>query len=151
MASPPNPPSASNMPHNPADHVDLYVPGYPRLAYFFSASPRYFHLRRFSALSARLLLYRQHELMVLERKLLEVENKNYGERDRRRLYNKDFRYVMSDGETGEAKELLDLYKETSCALKEYGEPSREVFVLPVTYILSREGPYTGRYLRFKRL
>src|SRR4051812_24529002 len=85
------PPSVETTSGNPRDHSHEYVKGYPRLAYFFSECPRYFHLRSFSALSVRALLYRQSELVDLEKQLTALENADSRDPDSyRRVYNEDF-------------------------------------------------------------
>jgi hypothetical protein len=121
MATPLHPPSAAHMPPNPGDHADLHVQGYPLLAYLFSLYPRYFHLRRFSGLSVRLLLYRQNELVALEQKLLQLENLNNSSQvGNQHFYNKDFEYVGAERHR-DAKELCDLLDRMRPLLKEYGE------------------------------
>jgi hypothetical protein len=124
MAVPFNPPSALNMPHDPAEHHELHMQGYPRLAYFFSQAPDYIHLRRFSGLSARLLLYRQHELVVLEKKLIHFEIENE-KKQNTRIFNKDFQFVTCPGQGASAQEhgraLFELLEEIRYTLKAYGE------------------------------
>ena len=121
------PPSAPASPDNAANHADFHAQGYPKLAYFFSRCPRYLHLRRFSALSARVLLYRQHELVVLEKKLLELEKKTESSslKGNRRFYHEEYLRANSEEER-EAyekayEEQRNLYKTLKDELKEYGK------------------------------
>ncbi|KAF2187639.1 hypothetical protein K469DRAFT_103295 [Zopfia rhizophila CBS 207.26] len=70
----PRPTHQQSQPHSdPNDALAAFAQAYPRLADFFAECPRYLHLRRFSALSVRVLLYRQHELAGLEKELSGLE------------------------------------------------------------------------------
>lgn len=127
MATPPNPPSESNIPDNPPDHDEFHVPGYARLAYFFAQCPQYNHLRRFSDLSARVLLYRQHKLVILEKKLSGLDHYYYskGKKDQR-SYHRDLGLVIEG--TGEqladSQKFRELLENIELELKEYGKISR---------------------------
>jgi hypothetical protein len=111
----PQPTSSHVPPSCLGNHEHLHVRGYPKLAFFFSRCPRYLHLRRFSALAVRSLLYRQHELSMLEETLLRLEA-----RDEKRLFSSDFGHLKSaqDGQEDEQRRLYEVLKKE---LKEYGE------------------------------
>ncbi|KAF2662856.1 hypothetical protein K491DRAFT_4891 [Lophiostoma macrostomum CBS 122681] len=114
-----HPPSASNMPDDPADQPNLHVQGYPKLAYFFSHCSHYLYLRRFSGLAVRALLYRQHKLVVLEKKLYALEIGNQSSTDwRRNRLQEDYGYLTDEG-FQEAKDVRNLYEEMERELKEY--------------------------------
>ena len=128
MANPVNPPlqeqqqpSAPNFPDNFADNSDFYVQGYPKLAYFFSQCPRYLHLRRFSALSVRVQLYRQHELVLLEKSLMELE----GNDDK--FYGTDYAHMKTRPLKGQKSpsEQRNIYEIIKIELKEYGMENRD--------------------------
>jgi hypothetical protein len=115
-------PSAQNQPpDNPGDDLHLHVNGYPRLAFFFAQSTRYLHLRRFSALAVRLLLYRQHELAVLEESLLDMEKRDATSTDpNRQLFLGDFALLKAAPDTKDGTEQKELYEKLKSELKEYG-------------------------------
>ncbi|ORY19463.1 hypothetical protein BCR34DRAFT_582182 [Clohesyomyces aquaticus] len=122
--SPPQPPStASNLPMNFANrYADLHVKGYPKLAYLFSQSPHVLHLRRFASLSVRLLLYRQHELVMLESRLLELENSDAtsseGERASYRYDYQPLKNATVD-DPGTLQEQREVYEKLKKELKDY--------------------------------
>lgn len=107
---------ARNAPDNSPNNPDFYVKGYPKLSYFFAQCPRYLHLRRFSALSVRVQLYRQHELALLERSLMELEGKEDG------AYCTDYAHLKADSSQGHGShsEQRNLYEIIKSELKEYG-------------------------------
>jgi hypothetical protein len=107
---------------NPGSDSRVHVQGYPQLSFFFSQCPRYLHLRRFSALAVRLLLYRQHALTLLEKDLLELENKDalHSDPDHRALCH-DFGKLESVTPE-ESLDQKELYKRLKTELKEYGMP-----------------------------
>lgn len=122
-----NPGSSPNdVQRNLGNIEDNHVEGYPRLAYFFAECPRYLHLRRFSALAVRMLLYRQHELTVIEAKLLRMEQedahrtehlKDRPSRDYTILKKTE---ISKEPVKGETKEQKGLYEQLKIELKEYG-------------------------------
>jgi hypothetical protein len=118
MASPLYPPSAFHTPENPPNYATRHVQGYPLLAYFFSMSPQYFHLRRFSALAVRILLYHQHELIVLEKKLLDLDEQNQS-----KGYHLDHGLVTQNSKEDKDKpnRLHMLLEEIEDKMKKYGE------------------------------
>ncbi|KAF2785824.1 hypothetical protein K505DRAFT_380661 [Melanomma pulvis-pyrius CBS 109.77] len=100
-----------------ADDPGSYVQGYPKLAYFFSQCPRYLHLRSFSALSVRVQLYRQHDLILLEQRLLELER---GTSSGGRSHDcKDYASLKYGSDTNERCEHQKLYETIKIELKEY--------------------------------
>lgn len=112
------------MPDNPADYNELHVPGYARLAYFFAQYPQYTHLRRFSNLSARILLHHQHKLIVLEEKLLKLDHHHYSNRvEDSASYHSDLALltVGTDEQLEESNELRQTLENVKCELKEYGK------------------------------
>jgi len=115
------PPSGLNFPDNFADDPDFYAQGYPKLSYFFSQCPRYLHLRRFSALSIRVQLYQQHELVMLEKRLMELEEKE------KHIYCRDYEYIKTASNKGHVgdSEQRNLYDTIKTELKEYGMDNRE--------------------------
>ncbi|CAN9104855.1 unnamed protein product [Alternaria alternata] len=115
------PASAPRAVANPGNHPTLHNEGYPRLAFFLSQHTRYLHLRRFSALAIRLLLYRQHRLMGLEKDLLHLE-------DRDAQFDPDFlkNFARIDAEYNtpvivREKTQGRLYEKLQNELKEYEE------------------------------
>lgn len=126
--SPTPPPSVGDPPNittNPYDDEGSYALGYPRLALCFSQAPHYLHLRRFSALSIRLLLRRQSELILLERRILDLEIicGDYPKDQRQHRLNKDFRELGSDLKTPteEGTVLVQLYEELERKIRDYGK------------------------------
>ena len=112
--------SAHHVPKNLGNDEQLHVGGYPKLAYFFSHCTRYLHLRRFTAIAVRLLLYRQHQLVVLEKNLLELEANDAKSVDLdRRLFCTDFGRLKSP-QTPNEYEQRALYEELQREMKEYG-------------------------------
>lgn len=108
-------------PNNSANDPNSYVQGYPKLAYFFSQCPRYLHLRSFSALSTRVQLYRQHELVLLEKRLLQLERETFSAR--RSPDCNDYahlKYGSIETDVGPS-EQRDIYEMIKIELKEYGE------------------------------
>jgi hypothetical protein len=99
------------------DNPDYYAQGYPKLSYFFSQCPRYLHLRRFSALSVRVQLYRQHELVLLEKKLLELEEAED------KLWCTDYAHIKTGHGSHSVQQKL--YATIKTELKEYGMEIRE--------------------------
>ena len=78
------------------DDAGLHVDGYPKLSFFFSQCPEFLHLRRFSALAVRALLYRQHQLAILEKELLAAEKRDAGSSDEnRKLFSHDFQRLKT--------------------------------------------------------
>jgi len=63
------------------DEIDHAVHGYPRLATFMGHEPGAAIYRRFASLNARVLLYRQAELVCLEHELDELEKSFADQRD----------------------------------------------------------------------
>jgi hypothetical protein len=123
--TPQQPLPVHSFPDDFADNPDFYVQGYPKLSYFFSQCPRYFHLRRFSALSIRVQLYRQHELVLLERSLMELEGKED------KLYCTDYEHMKTGSKKEHVKdsEQRNLYEIIKTELKEYGMKNRETTYL----------------------
>lgn len=119
-------------PSNLGDDARSYTEGYPTLAHFFSQCSRYLHLRRFSALAVRLLLYRQHHLITLEKELLKSEardansvdlDRNNFCRDFARLQNARFQDARPDSTppTQDVLEQWELYETLKKEMKEYEE------------------------------
>jgi hypothetical protein len=114
-------PAVPKFSDNPADNPDFYVQGYPKLSYFFSQCPRYLHLRRFSALSVRIQLYRQHQLVLLEKRLMELEAEEGN------FYCTDYAYIKTrplEGHRTDSKQR-NLYEMIKMELKEYGMKNRK--------------------------
>lgn len=104
----------------PADYRQRHTPGYPALSYFLGMAPQSTHLRRFSAISMRNLLYLQHELQALEIRLLEAEcrDSRSGQGDES-SYAKDFSYLKLSAETSGPHKQYDIFIETKEKIKEY--------------------------------
>ncbi|OAL55945.1 hypothetical protein IQ07DRAFT_595584 [Pyrenochaeta sp. DS3sAY3a] len=113
----PDPTDDSNL----SDRFELHTQGYPRLAFFFSQNSRYLHLRRFSALAVRNLLYRQHELIELEKNILQLEARDSNSSSpRRQRFCGDF--ALLKGASYDPKiglEQQQLYTTLKSELKEY--------------------------------
>ena len=99
--------------------VDLLVEdhpmGYPRFAAFIGSHPSFHVFRRFSTLRARLLLYKQDQLCVLEKNLADIdaaETKPLFLRNMRRDCNETRKRLFGE---------LDI------ALKQYGRISAATF------------------------
>ncbi|KAF1840533.1 uncharacterized protein K460DRAFT_421472 [Cucurbitaria berberidis CBS 394.84] len=114
--------SVHQAPTNVGNHAELHVEGYPKLAFFFSQCARYLHLRRFSAIAVRLLLYRQHELIALEENLIELEARDFNSGDdRRRLSSVNFAHLKAEPSTPSGLEQRQLYETLKLEMKEYEE------------------------------
>ena len=86
------------------DPVDSLVAGYPRLAGHIERLPEVGIFRRFGALNARSLYYRQAELIDLEFKLKKAEKEDAHSGDEKReQYSKDW-YWLKDSEDSENPE-----------------------------------------------
>jgi hypothetical protein len=117
------PSSVHQAPNNLGNHSQQHIEGYPKLAFFFSQGTRYLHLRSFSALAIRLLLYRQHQLTVLEKNLLELEARDAGSSDPNRQFSlRNFAclYAGPFTSSGQGDQQHELYETLKCELKEYG-------------------------------
>lgn len=118
----PAPSSAQQAPNNPVNHSALNHGGYPELASFFSQCSRYLHLRRFSALAVRLLLYRQHEIRTLEEKLENLERLDACDSDPiKRFFSRDFAHLKAESyDAGELHTQKSMYETLKVEMKEYG-------------------------------
>jgi len=96
------------------ERIDQYAKGYPRLAAFYNSDPDFRVFRRFGTLRNRLLLYRQHELVVLEKCLFDMDNTD-SEKNEYRIQS--IRKDKAD-EQSEREKLID---EIDCKLKQYDE------------------------------
>ena len=114
--------SAQQAPSNPVNHQKVNFEGYPELATFFSQCSRYLYMRRFSALAIRLLLYRQHELIELERKLEELEHANAHDSDpNKQLFSGDFTRLKAEAYgAGEYDTQKAVYETLKSEMREYG-------------------------------
>ena len=120
VGSPMYPPhtSAQQAPNSPVNPSTLGHGGYPELASFFSRCSRYLHMRRFSALAVRLLLYRQHEIRTLEKQLEKLEredacNSNVDNRS----FSNDFAKLKEEGCDTQKR----IYETLKLEMKEYGK------------------------------
>ncbi|KAK0621796.1 hypothetical protein B0T17DRAFT_618198 [Bombardia bombarda] len=102
--------------HNTPSHsvmhtmqVEDYPAGYPRYAALISSHPDFHVFRRFSAVRARLLLYKQDRLTVLEQQLADLDKK-----EKRELFRASFRM-------DENKDRRRLMGEIDNALSEYDD------------------------------
>ncbi|KAH7123668.1 hypothetical protein B0J11DRAFT_529598 [Dendryphion nanum] len=118
MAAPAHSPSVINILDPTASHNEYDVHGYPRLAVLFSKSPLYLHVRRFSALSARLLLRRQHRIIALEQQLVELEKKKMNTFCSNKLYFSDFSCMKNEKDKDSVR-LREVYEELDKEMKEY--------------------------------
>jgi hypothetical protein len=117
---PPQPSSAQQAP-SPADFSTLPAKGYPELASFFSQCSRYLHVRSFSGLAVRLLLYRQHELVDLELKLASLENEDAQDSDpNKRLFSRNFAQLKAQGDDTGSLTQRSVYETLKSEMKEYG-------------------------------
>jgi hypothetical protein len=118
----PQPSSAQQAPNNLLNHSTSNYKAYPELASFLSRCSRYLHLRRFSALAVRLLLYRQHELATLEKKLETLEHADAQDNDpEKRLFSKDFAHLKAQvHSTGAYDTQKKVYEALKSEMKEYG-------------------------------
>jgi hypothetical protein len=81
--------------------VETCPEGYPRLAAFLDSDENFMLYRRFGFLQARLLLYKQDELKMLEDELDSMDRKDKRENPRwLKSHRKD------DAKSGERKKLL---------------------------------------------
>jgi len=90
--------------------VEDYPAGYPRFAALISSHPSFHVARRFTALRARSLLYKQDELSCLEHELAEIDTA-----ETRPLFLGNYRRDRNQAR----KDVLD---RVAVALKEYGMP-----------------------------
>lgn len=114
--------SAQQAPSNPTNHQKVNYEGYPELATFLSQCSRYLHLRRFSALAIRLLLYRQHELIELEGKLEKLERANARDSDpNKQLFSRNFTLLKAEAHGTEKHDTQKaVYETLKSEMKEYG-------------------------------
>ena len=125
VGSPMYPPhtSAQQAPNSPVNPSTLNHGGYPELASFFSRCSRYLHLRRFSALAVRLLLYRQHEIRTLEEKLETLEREDACDSNaNNRSFSNNFATLKEEGcDTQKLYTQKRIYETLKLEMKEYGK------------------------------
>lgn len=141
-------PSANQHPVNLCNHPQLHVEGYPKLAYFFSRCTRYLHLRRFSAIAIRLLLYREHTLVELEQRLLGLEDRDIKNTDSndpsRRLFCADFALLKAASPSNDRHEQRDLYETLKLEMKEYGKYRSENWIAACKLTVLRRSYHSVR-------
>jgi hypothetical protein len=80
--------------------------GYPRLSERMGVKPETLIFRKFSALNARILLYMQAELIILEKQLQKQEERDISDEEGKRCrYASDYHYLLlshKDGDTRKA-------------------------------------------------
>ena len=94
-------------------------PGYPKIADFMGQYPTLAMVRRFKGLNARNLLYLQAELVLIEKRLLEIEKADAKNEDTKQ-YARDYEWLMMSAET-EGNEQWKLIQKMREKLKEYSE------------------------------
>jgi hypothetical protein len=119
--------------HHPTSPYNNTTIGYPRLAQLMSLLPPTTIFRRFGALNARVLLYYQSELMLLEKQLKEVEAADRAsDQGWKRAYSEDAYMLRScgirdekDGKDGKPRDgdmrQVDLVGRVRGVLGEYSE------------------------------
>src|SRR5439155_27200562 len=93
--------------------IDCRAPGYPRLASLENSDESFVHYRRFGYLHNRLLLHRQAEIALLEKRLDELDARDVDSDLAFRLHEAEFQ----EGDDPEQKNLLEKLEEK---LKKYG-------------------------------
>ena len=97
-----------------ANGSPLHVNGYPKLAYHMGTSPEVTIFRRFGALNAKNLLYLQAELVHLEKKLCELEERdNQSGEGMKSQYARDWFWLSrseNDGNNEQWQTVLDIRK-----------------------------------------
>ncbi|XTI90784.1 hypothetical protein V2W45_1522451 [Cenococcum geophilum] len=96
------------------EHIDQYANGYLRLAAFYNSDPDFRVFRQFRTLQNRLLLYRQHKLVVLEKRLFDIDNTN-SKKNKYRIQS--IRRNKADKQSEREK----LINKINCKLKQYDE------------------------------
>jgi hypothetical protein len=93
--------------------------GYPRLAERMGVKPETLIFRKFIALNARMLLYMQAELVVLEAQLQHAESKsNQDQHGKRHHYATSFRCLLQSFKDGDTAQL-DLVLKIQAKMKAY--------------------------------
>lgn len=94
--------------------------GYPKLARFIGEKPGCAIFRRFAALNARNLLYKQVELLELEHTLDEVEEENSRDPETR-AFQFEIRLLKAQPKGSRGWEQLDLMRQLDEKLKNYSK------------------------------
>ena len=112
--------------------VDELPPGYPQLAAFMNSDDNFLIARKFGYLRARVLLYRQDELSVLERDLIALDN---DDKEKRAIALQSRKYdEATDKDPVYSRKVL--IQKIDDKLKEYGEYSYHSFALGFSTRLS---------------
>jgi hypothetical protein len=104
--------------------------GYPRLSERMGVKPETLIFRKFSALNARILLYMQAELIILEKQLQKQEERDISDEEGKRCrYASDYHYLLLSHKDGDTSQL-ELVRKIQGKLEVYSElpammPSRE--------------------------
>jgi len=99
--------------------VDDYPPGYPRLAAILNSDPNFPVYRRFGTLHHRVILYRQQQLVKLERRLNDLDNKDANDNPYR-LQSLEWDHEDALILNQESSEREKLIEEIDERLKHYG-------------------------------
>ncbi|PVH73652.1 hypothetical protein DL98DRAFT_606918 [Cadophora sp. DSE1049] len=94
--------------------------GYPQVAEFMGEYPTLAMVRRFRGLNARNLLYLQAELVLIEKKLQEVEKAD-AKNDATKQYSKDYFWLMESATESEGGDQWRLIMEMRDKLREYND------------------------------
>jgi hypothetical protein len=95
--------------------VEDHVSGYPRFSALIGSHPDFSIFRRFSNIRARLLLFKQDKLVVLEDKLVRLDAE-----EKCALFLGNIRRDRNE-------ERLQLMEQIDSALKDYGKKSQVLF------------------------
>lgn len=94
--------------------------GYPLLAACMGQMPQMAMFRRFSAMNAQDLLYRQAEIVGMEKELHELQHRDANKTGRPREYTQNWELLRHSARDGNS-EQWDLVKKLRMKLKEYSK------------------------------
>ena len=117
---------ASNLENPTSDPLQEFVTGYPKLAAQMEVLPEIGIFRRFGALNARSLLYKQAELVRLEAELKKAEAADKESADgMRNKYSIDWFWLKESAHSRDpiAAAQIQLVEEIGPKLKEYSMTS----------------------------
>jgi hypothetical protein len=121
------------------DELERVVHGYPRLATFMGHEPGAAIYRRFASLNARVLLYRQAEIVCLEHELDQLEQAYAGGEHKHLHYS--VRHLMHAKPGGPGHDLWEKVSQLDSALERYNAlllQQKALYELPAADDIGRE-------------
>ncbi|OCL10763.1 hypothetical protein AOQ84DRAFT_251466, partial [Glonium stellatum] len=100
--------------------------GYPMLAYHMGKAPLAAHVRRFPALSMRIILYLQAEIQFWERRLLIAETRDsQRSQGNESSFARNWQYLKGSADS-ENKEQYEVFQKLLPLMKDYGKPIQKI-------------------------